>query len=140
MVEPAPGAGAFQRPQIAHLLDDADQRPVAPRIEAERTRIGRIDIAALRTHPDLVARLGHGRSEWAKQPVAVLDQMKGGAAGRAGSEARQLGEKLDQPLDFRPRGVGHQNGSFSPGGSGSPPVTDFISSAITCSTLVLASA
>ena len=62
---------------------------------------------------------------------AILDEVQCGAARRAGAESRQFCQKLDEPLNFGAGGSFHaQKGSFMPGGSGRPPVTDFISSAI----------
>ena len=35
--------------------------------------------------------------------LAALDEMQGGTPGRAGTEPRQFGEQLDQPLDLGAR-------------------------------------
>jgi hypothetical protein len=46
---------------------------------------------------------------------------------RARAKTRQAREQLHETLDLRSSdGRGHQNGSFKPGGSGSPAVNDCI--------------
>ena len=56
VVAAAKRAGAFERPEIGELLDDADRRAVAPRVAADRARLDRVEIAADRTGPDRVGR------------------------------------------------------------------------------------
>src|SRR5882724_1723309 len=41
VIAAAIGAGALQRPEVADLLDDADQAAVAPWVGADRARLGR---------------------------------------------------------------------------------------------------
>ena len=61
MVKTAQGAGALERPEIAHFLDDADDRAVAARIGAERAGIDRIDIAAVGADRHALDAPLHGR-------------------------------------------------------------------------------
>ena len=60
MIEPLPCPCPFQRPEIAHLLDDADDGAVAARIGTQGARIDGIDIAAMAAHCHLVAHLAQG--------------------------------------------------------------------------------
>src|SRR5262249_2580221 len=64
VVEPVEHAGAFERPEVTHLLHHANQRAVAGRIAAERAGALRVDIAARLAAEDGSARLGKRRSEW----------------------------------------------------------------------------
>ena len=135
-------AGALQRPEIGDRLDDDEHIRVAPLIAADRAGIERIDIAAVRADEDLLARGLHRVGERRQQFLALADEMQRGAARRARAEARQARQQLDQALDFGAGdALGHrvQNGSFMPGGSGRPAVTDFIFSSIRRSAFLRAS-
>ena len=94
---------ATNQTEVAHLLHHAENGAVAARVAANGAGINRIDIAAGAAHRHLVLGIGHGKRQGREQFFAVLDQVKGGAAGRAGPESRQFCQQLDEPLDFNAR-------------------------------------
>ena len=74
MIEPFDNAGALQRPQVANLFNNDDQRWVAARVLAKAARRYRIKISADRAFNDL---LGCGRErlrERQQEFVALLQQ------------------------------------------------------------------
>ena len=93
--------GAFERPEIGDVLHHHDHGLVPRGIAADGAGIARIDIAADRTLADLLQRIGHGGGQRTQDLFALLHELQGGAARRAGTETRKLGEQLDQALDFR---------------------------------------
>src|SRR5262245_49238761 len=100
VIEPIEHARAFERPKIADLLDDTDERAITRRAAAERARAVGVDVAASLAGEDGVAGLGKRGSERLEQLLLLLDEMKCGAARRAGPEPREPREQLDQPLDL----------------------------------------
>ena len=143
VIAPARRVGALQRPEIADQFDDDQDRAVAPLVGADRAGVARVDVAAHRADDDLLVGDAHRLGERPEQRFALADQMQRGAPRRARAQARQAREQLDQPLDFGPgdvRDMAPQNGSFMPGGKGSPAVRLCIFSAAARSALALASA
>src|ERR1041384_1678574 len=61
MVAPAERAGALQGPQIGEVLDDADRVRIALGVAADRTGVGRIEVAASGASADRPGSGGGGR-------------------------------------------------------------------------------
>ena len=99
----------LQRPEVGDVLDDDDDRLVAPRVRADRAGIDRIDVAAGRADADLVDRLAHGVGQRRQQLLLLLDQVQRRAAPRARPEPRHLGQQLDQAFDL---GAGDSLGTY----------------------------
>src|ERR1019366_5602342 len=134
-------AAALQRPQSAHLLDDADQAAITALVGADGAGVADIQRATYGTGLHLLRRLGHGLGQRSEQLVAALEQGERRAPGRARAQTRQLGEQRDQPFDLG-SGGGSQ-GQLRPGKPGRPPkgpAIAFIASAWAGSSLRLASA
>ena len=124
MIARVDGAGALERPEIADRFDDDDRRRIAPLVAADGAGVARVDIAADRAGDDSLLRDPHRLGEGLKQRLPLANEMERRPARRARPEARQTREQLHETLDFRSGdGRGHQNGSFMPGGSGSPAVS-----------------
>ncbi len=105
VIAPLEGARAFQRPQVAHLLEHAEQGPVAPLVAADGAGVGGVDVAADRAGP-------HGARDRVQRPdqrlhqhLALLQEVERRAAGRAGPKPWQPRQQLDQSLD-----IGHGGG------------------------------
>ena len=100
VIQALEGAAALERPEVADILDHANQRPVACRVAAEGAGIGRIQVAAGRTRPDVLGRLLQGRGEGQHEGLRLLDHLERRPARRARPEARQAGEQLDQAIEI----------------------------------------
>src|SRR3546814_211527 len=90
----------FERPKVGDVLDDDNDRLVAPDIGTDRAGIDRIHIAATRADLHLVIGLSHCQSERTQQLLPLLDEMQRGPPGRAGPEPRHFCQKLDEFFDF----------------------------------------
>ena len=101
MIAAAKRAGAFERPQIGEILDDADCGRVALGITADRARVGSIEITAARTRPDRHRSGRHCRRERLHHLFAALYQKQRRPARRTRAEPGELGEQLDQCVEFR---------------------------------------
>ena len=98
MVEAVDDTGALERPQVADLLDDNDQRAIAARILAETARGQRIEVAAVRALDDLLHGVGQRFGERHEQLVAPLDERQRGLACRTWSKPRQPPKQLHDAL------------------------------------------
>ena len=76
MIQPAIDGGAFHRPEIAYILDNADGSPVALRITTQATDIPGIEIPAIGAAADAARYLSQILGKRQHQPVPVLQQMK----------------------------------------------------------------
>src|SRR5437870_107924 len=103
MIMAAEGSGTFQRPKVGEVFDDAEHGLVPLRVAADRTWLDRIEIAADRTRPYRLRRLGECGCERLEQALPPLDQMQSRAPRRTRAEAGQLGKKTDQRLELRHR-------------------------------------
>jgi len=120
-----------------HLLDDAQRLRVAPGVGADGAGVDGIEVAAQAARPHGVGRLRQRPRQRHQHGVAPVQHVQRRPPGRAGPEAGEPGQQLDQALDL---GAGHgQNGSFSPPGSCRPPVTSAIFSWVKMSSLTRAS-
>jgi hypothetical protein len=106
VIAAAKGAGAFERPKIREILDDADDAVFTPGVAADRTGLDRVEIAADRARANRLGRFGQRRSERRQKAFPPLDQVQRRAPSRAGAEARKLGEQLDQEVEFRHGSLG----------------------------------
>src|SRR5262245_10529281 len=100
VIEPVEHASALERPEIADLLDHADQRAVAALVPAQRARVDGIDVATGLAGHDAIMRFGERGGERREQLLLLLDEMQRRASGGAGAEARQTCEQLDEALDL----------------------------------------
>ena len=105
MVAAAKGARALQRPEIGHILDDAERGGVPRRIGAYAARIGRVEIAAFGTGRNRLRRRFQHAGERHHQALAPLDEMQRGAPGRPRPESRQARQQADQRLQVAGRHV-----------------------------------
>src|SRR6185437_16447530 len=102
-------ARALDRPEIGHVLDDADDAGIALRIAAQRTGIGGVEIAADRAGADPLRGLGKRRRQGLHQPFAPLQEKERRAPGRARAETGQFGEQLNEAVD-----VAHEGSALTP--------------------------
>ena len=93
-------AGALQRPEVGHILDNDQRGAIPAHIGTNGAGIGRVDIAAGRTNAHFLGRIGHGAGQRHQQLFLFLDHMKGGAPRGTRPQSRYLGQELDQALDF----------------------------------------
>ena len=100
VIAAAKSAGAFERPKIREIFDDADDALFTPGVAANRTGLDRVEIAADRAGANRLGRFGQRRSERRQQALPPLDQVQRRAPSRAGPEARKLGQQLDQGVEF----------------------------------------
>src|SRR5690606_20840473 len=95
------GAGrAFARPEVRHILDDADDGPIALLVATDRAWIHAVDVAAGGTGADAGGEVCHRTRQRIEQRLTPLDEMEHGAPGGAWPEAGQPRQKLDQAVDF----------------------------------------
>src|SRR5262245_45908368 len=106
MIAPAKSSGTFKRPEISEVFDDANRGRIPLRVAADRAGFDRVEIAADRARADGVGSLGQRCSQRFEEALAPLDQIQRGAPCRARAEARQLGEELDQGVEFGHRLAG----------------------------------
>ena len=101
MIAPAKRAGPLQRPEIGHILDDAERGLVAIGRGTHRAGLHRVEIPAGPALGDLGRRLAERLGQRHQQAVLALEQVQRHAPRRAGAEPRQLGDQLDHAKDFR---------------------------------------
>ena len=108
MIAAAKCAPTLQRPEIRHILHHADERIIAPVGLTHRAGLDRVEIPADLAPLDLLARLCQRVGQRFQQCVTTLQQEQGNAPRRAGPEARQARDQLNQAKDFRTgRILGH---------------------------------
>ncbi len=86
--------------KIRDILDDAEQRGVAPGVAADGAGIGAVEIAADCAGMDVLARCRQRRRERLQQRLAPLEQEERRPPRRTRPKPRQLGEILDEAVDF----------------------------------------
>jgi hypothetical protein len=92
---------ALHRPQVGHVLDDADQPGVAPWIATDRAGVDGVEVAAGRARLDGERGIGQRGAERLHQRLALLQKVQRDPSRRTWPEAGQAAQQLDQPLDFR---------------------------------------
>src|SRR3990172_6856735 len=95
-------ARPLERPQIPPLLDDDDKRLVAPLVAADRARRDGVDVAAARAFDNPLDRHPHGLGEGNEQLLASFQERERSLPRRAGPEARQARQELNETLDLWP--------------------------------------
>src|SRR6516162_4689373 len=100
MIAPAKRTSTFKCPEVGQVLDDAYRRCISFGVEADRTWLDCIEITANRAGADRVCRFCQCCCQRFEEGLSPFDQMQRGPPRRAGSEARQLGEKLDKCVEF----------------------------------------
>src|ERR1044071_4432291 len=124
----------LDREQIRRRLDDADLARLAPlaRAEAANRLLGRHPAAL--AIADRAQRLLEHVRETVTALAILVEQVKRHPLGRLRANTRKALQRLDQLIQERRIDVGHcQNGSLSPAGNDSPPVTDESFSCTVCS-------
>ena len=140
-------AGPLQRPQVADLLDDDDQRGIARSGPGRWYRASRCRYCRRWGTRQLLRRDVQRLRQRHQQVLTPFQQRQRRLAAGARTKARQARQQLDQPLDLGASSlpaiarhlVPAAQNSFRPGGSGRPPVIACIFSASVASTLTLAS-
>ena len=100
VVAPEERPGALHRPQIGHVLDDADRARGALRVGADAARVGGVEVAASCAGADVGGGLGQRLDQGRERGVTALQEMERYAPRRPGTQARQAREHLDQPFDI----------------------------------------
>ena len=85
---------SIQCPKIRDFFDNAQHLLVAARIAADRTGIGRVDIAANRAGGKFFGDVLERREQRLKRGLALLHQVQHRAPRRTRAEARQTRQRL----------------------------------------------
>ena len=104
VVEAVVGVGALERDDVDGLLDDADRRVVAPRVEADRARLVLGQVPALAAEAHALLDLLERRSEGERLLARPLQHVEREPLRRPLPDSRQPGELRDEILD---RGAEH---------------------------------
>jgi len=95
-----PGNSRDERPQVRHLLDDAQRPRIAARVGADRAGIVGVDIAADGAGDEPFGHRLQRREQRHERRLALLHQMQHRAPRRPRAEPGETGELLDEGFDF----------------------------------------
>ena len=101
VVEAAEFAGALNRDQVDGLLDDADQRVVAPRVETDRAPFLLGEVAALVAEADALLDVLDRRGEGERLVLRSLEEVEREPVRRARAHAGEAGKLCNEVLDSR---------------------------------------
>ena len=101
VVQAAELVGAFERDQVGRMLDDADQRMVAARVEADRADLILGQVAALLAEADALLHVLDRGGERQRLLARDAEEMEREAVRGARADARQPRQLRDEILDGR---------------------------------------
>ena len=113
VVEAVVGVGALERDDVDGLLDDADRRVVAPRVEADRARLLLGQVPALAAEADALLHLRERRGERERLLGRPLQDVEREPLRRPLPDSRQPGQLRDEVLHSRA-----EHGAIVPAPSG----------------------
>src|SRR5581483_9721058 len=101
VVEAAVLRGPLERDEVDGLLDDADRRAVAARVEADRAELLLGEVAALAAEADALLHLADRRRERERLLLRHLEDVEGEPLRRPAADPRQARQLGDEVLDGR---------------------------------------
>ncbi len=101
------GAGLLDAQDVDGVLDDADQRGIAPRVEANRARHWLGQGATVRAGPDAFARLDDRLGQLAHGSFFALHEVQRQPFRRARADAGQTAQRGEQFVDWFGEGSHH---------------------------------
>ena len=101
MVQAAVLRCPLERDEVDGLLDDADRRPVAPRVDADGAELLLGEVAALAAEADALLNLADRRRERESLVLRHLEEMEREPLRRAAADPGQARQLRDEVVDGR---------------------------------------